>query len=139
MTPRTVAHQAPLSMGFSRQEYWNGLPCPPPGDLPSPRMEPKPLKSNLHWQAGSLPLEPTGKPENMHAAAAKSLQLCPTLCCPMDCSLLGSSAHGILQARILEWVAISYSRGSPHPRDQTHFSCISRWILDHRATWEAHT
>ena len=37
--PRTVAHQAPLSMGFSRQEYWSGLPCPPPGDLPDPAIE----------------------------------------------------------------------------------------------------
>ena len=38
--PWTVAHQAPLSMGFSRQEYWSGLPCPPPGDLPSPEIKP---------------------------------------------------------------------------------------------------
>ena len=44
---------------------------------------------------------------------AKSLKLCPTLCDPRDCSLLGSSVHGILQARILEWVAISFSRGFP--------------------------
>ena len=43
------------------------------------------------------------------AAAAKSLQSCPTLCDPMDCSLLGVSVHGILQARTLEWVAISFS------------------------------
>ena len=43
------------------------------------------------------------------AAAAKSLQLCPTLCDPMDCSPPGSSVHGILQARTLEWVAISFS------------------------------
>ena len=41
----TVAHQPPLSMGFLRQEYWNGLPCPPPGDLPDPRMEPMSLMS----------------------------------------------------------------------------------------------
>ena len=39
-TPWTVAHQAPLSMGFSRQEYWNGLPCPSLGDLPDPGIEP---------------------------------------------------------------------------------------------------
>ena len=38
-TPWTVAHQAPLSMGFPRQEYWSGLPCPPPGDLPNPGTE----------------------------------------------------------------------------------------------------
>ena len=41
MTLWTVAHQAPLSMGFPRQEYWSGLPCPPPGDLPNPGIEPK--------------------------------------------------------------------------------------------------
>ena len=45
-TPWTVAHQAPLSMGFSRQEYWSGLPCPPPGDLPDPRIEPASLTSS---------------------------------------------------------------------------------------------
>ena len=41
VTPWTVAYQAPLSMGFSRQEYWSGLPCPPPGDLPDPEIEPR--------------------------------------------------------------------------------------------------
>ena len=52
-------------MGFSRQEYWSGLPCPPPvgcHDLPDPGIEPTSLTSNLHWQAGSLPLVPPGKP-----------------------------------------------------------------------------
>ena len=52
-------------------------------------------------------------------------QLCPTLCNPVDCSPPGSSVHGILQARILEWVAISFSRGSSPPRDQTRVSCIA--------------
>jgi len=52
-------------------------------------------------------------------------QSCLTLCYPMDCSPLGSSVHGILQARILEFVAISYSRGSSRPRDQIQVSCIS--------------
>ena len=51
-------------------------------------------------------------------------QLCPTLCDPIDCSLPGSSVHGIFQARILEWVAISFSRGSSQPRDQTRVSHI---------------
>ena len=46
------------------------------------------------------------------------------LCDPLDCSLPGSSVHGILQARILEWVAISYSRGSSQPRDRTYVSCL---------------
>ena len=44
-TPGTVAHQAPLSMGFSRQEHWSGLPCPPPGDLPNPGIAPLSLTS----------------------------------------------------------------------------------------------
>ena len=57
-TPWTVAHQAPLSMGFSRQEYWRGLPVPPPGALPHPGIEPKPPT----LQAASLPSEPPGKP-----------------------------------------------------------------------------
>ena len=56
-----VTHQAPLSMGFSKQEYWCGLPCPPPGDLLYPRSNPH-LLCLLHWQVGSLPLAPPGKP-----------------------------------------------------------------------------
>ena len=63
---------------------------------------------------------------------AKSLQSCLTLCDPMDCTLPGSSAHGILQARILKWVAIPFSRGSSQHRDPTHFShvsCIGRGVL----------
>ena len=51
-------------------------------------------------------------------------QLCSTLFDPVDCSLPGSSVHGILQARILEWVTISFSRGSSRPRDRTRVSCI---------------
>ena len=57
-TPWTAAHQAPLSMGFSRQEYWSGLPCPPPWDLPDPGIEPR----SPTWQADSLPSEPPGMP-----------------------------------------------------------------------------
>ena len=52
-------------------------------------------------------------------------------CGPTDCSLLGSSVYGISQTRILEWVAISFSKGSSQLRDQTHVSCIGRWILYH--------
>ena len=52
-------------------------------------------------------------------------QSCPTLCDPMDCSRPGSSAHGILQARVLEWVATPFSRGSSQPRDRTPIFSIS--------------
>ena len=76
-TPWSAAYQAPPSMGFSRQEYWSGVP------LPSPTI--------------------------YSAAAAKLPQSCLTLCDPIDGSPLGSSVPGILQARTLEWVAISFS------------------------------
>ena len=56
-TPWTVAHQAPLSMGFSRQEYWSGLPFPSPGDLPNPGIKP----GSPALQADSLPTELQGK------------------------------------------------------------------------------
>ena len=59
-------------------------------------------------------------------------------CDPIDCSPPGSSVHGISQARILEWVAISFSRRSSQPRDQTHVSCIGRWALYHWATRKAY-
>ena len=65
---------------------------------------------------------------------AKLLQSCPTLCNPMDCGLPGSSVRGILQARILEWVAVSSSRGSSQPRDWTqvfYVFCIGRRVLYH--------
>ena len=57
MTPWTVAHKAPLSMGFPRQEYWSGLPFPYPGDLPNPGIEPR----SSALQAVSLLIEPPGK------------------------------------------------------------------------------
>ena len=69
---------------------------------------------------------------------AKSLQLCPTLCDPMDCSQPGSSVHGILQARILEWVVIPFSKGSSQIRDQTRVSCIAGRFLTVWATREVH-
>ena len=64
----------------------------------------------------------------------KSFQLCLPLCNHMDCSPPGSSVHGILQARILEWIAMSSSRGSFPPRDRTHMFyvfCIGRRVLQH--------
>ena len=62
---------------------------------------------------------------------AKFLQWCLTLCSPINCSLPGSSVHGILQARILEWVVIPSPRGSSQPRDWIHISCIDRQVLYH--------
>ena len=108
----TVAYQASPSMGFSRQEYRSGLPFPSPGDLPDPGIEP----GSPTLQADALPSEPPGKPKNVStyplisaAAAAKSLQSCSTLCNPIDGSPPGSPVPGILQARTLVWIAISFS------------------------------
>ena len=60
-----------------------------------------------------------------HGSGSEVTQLCPTLCDPMDCSLQGSSVHGIFQARVLEWVAISFSRESSRLRDRTWVSHIA--------------
>ena len=68
--PWTVDHQAPLSMGFSRQEYWSGLPFPSPGDLPNPGIEPR----SPAMQADSLPSEPPGKPKNIGVGSLTHLQ-----------------------------------------------------------------
>ena len=67
------------------------------------------------------------KEKNKHCVCvcAKSLQSCLTFCDPMDSSPPGSSVHEILQARLLEWVAMPFSRGSSRPRDRTHVSCGS--------------
>ena len=67
VTPSTVAHQAPPSMGFSRQEYWSGLPFPSPGDLPDPGIE---LRSPT-LQADALTSEPPGKPQEITIPAPK--------------------------------------------------------------------
>ena len=119
MNPWTVAHQAPLSMGFSRQEYWSGLSFPSPGDLPDPGIEP----GFPALEADSLPSEPPGKPhlykkDSQISTPVQSevkvlvTESCPTLCYPMDYSSPGSPVPGILKARTLEWVAIPFSRGS---------------------------
>ena len=62
-----IARQAPVSMRFSRQEYWSGSPCPPPGDLPNPGVEPR----CLALQADSLPCEPSGKPRERLSGSCK--------------------------------------------------------------------
>ena len=68
-TPWAVAHQAPLSMGFSRQEYWSGLPFPSPGDLPDPGIEPR----SPTLKADTLTSEPPGKPYSFHQMSTKDL------------------------------------------------------------------
>ena len=78
VTPWTVAHQATLSMGFPRQEYWSEWPFPPPGDLPNPISNLR-LFCLLHWQAGSLPPVPPGKPDATQMSGPRS---CPLVLLP---------------------------------------------------------
>ena len=98
--------------GISQQKYWSGLPFPAPGNL---------LDSGIRPTSPALAgrfftIEPPGMP-GVGLLTAQSLQLCPTPCDPMDRSPTGSSVHGVFQARILELVAISSSRGSSQPRN----------------------
>ena len=150
MIPWTVARQAPLSMGFPREECWSGLPFPdlhwldpylltPPALVEGFFTTEPPRKSTecvavlclvaqlcptlFNPMDYSLPDtsvrgDSPGKNTRVGchalllaaaAAAAKSLQLCPTLCDPIDGSPSGSAFPGILQARTLEWVAFSFS------------------------------
>ena len=152
VTSCSLAGHPPLSIECSRQEYWTGLPFPPPGDLPDPGINPC-LLCLLHWLVDSLSLSHMGSPDvylcvfpgwekkakgsdiNIHSIVIQQIlesekkrkwsrSVCPTLCNTMDCSLPGSSVHGIFQAKILEWVAISFFRGSSRPRDWTRVSHI---------------
>ena len=130
-TTWTAACQTPLSMGFSRQEYWSGMPFPSPGIFLT-----QGLNLCLLICSRFFTTEAAGKPLLL---CMWSRSVCPTLCSPIDCSLPGSSVHGIFQARVLEWVAISFSRGSSQPRDWTSVSltvvrCFTIW-----ATCEVYT
>ena len=116
VTPWTVAHQTPRSMDSPGKSTGVGCHAPLQGIFLTQGSNPC-LLNLLHWQAGSLPLTSPGKPSMtpqhhltfFAAAAAKSLQSCSTLCDPIDGSPPGSSFPGILQARVLEWVTISFS------------------------------
>ena len=139
-TPWTVAYQASPSMGFSRQEYWSGLPFPSPGDLSDPGIEPLPtqgLNPDLPHCRQSFTIWATREvyQEAIRKGAEKRFakilikgkmmpklielkwkvlvaQLCLTLCNLMDFSPPSSLFHGIFHARLLEWAAIPFSRGS---------------------------
>ena len=125
--PWTVAYQVPPSMWFSRQEYWNGLPFPFPGDLRNSGIEPR----SPTFQADTLTSEPPGKPN-----LSNNRKILPD---PLPVWLFSTpwSVHGILQARVLEWVAFPFSRGSSQPRDWTQVSCIAGGIFTSWATWKA--
>ena len=92
------------------------------------------VSSSVQWNRSCLaaPGENMGWLKTANSSVAVSvIQSCPTLCNPMDCSLPGSSVHGVLQARILGWVAISFFRGSFQPWDRTLGLLCFRQILYH--------
>ena len=99
----TVGHRAPLSTGFSRQEYWSGLPCPPPGSLPNPGIKPV----SPAFQMDSLSVSHQGGPGKSYSDLVA--KLCLTI---WDPTVAHQAPHGISQASILERVAISFFKGS---------------------------
>ena len=133
-TSWTVAHQAPLSMGFSRQEYWSGLPFPSPGDLPDPGIKPR----SPALQADSLPTELWGKPYEWDSVQSSSIaQLCQTLCEPMDCSMPGLPVHCQLPEFMqihVHWVSDgiqpSHPLSSPSPPafDLSQHQGLFKWV-----------
>ena len=151
-----AAQQAPLSLGFSRQEHWSGYlrlysnkyvfqsflmawitsnSC----QFPELKLRDISLTANSPNIRREYPATLAHLVFEYHISrslcvCAKLLQSCLTLCNPMDCSPTGSSVHGILQARILEWIAVPFSRWSSLPRDWTRISYVSsigRWVLYH--------
>ena len=82
------------------------------------------MGDHMQWTLKQIITEEGGLQYNEAEGEGEVAQSCPTLCDPVDRNLLGFSVHGILQARILEWTAISFSRGSSQTRDQTQVSRI---------------
>ena len=110
MTPWTIALQAPLSMGFSRQEFWCGLPCPPPGNLPNPGIEPR----SPTLQADSSLSEPPGKLKNIGVGSLSLLQgIFPTQ----------KSIQGLLYCRRILY-QLSYQRSPRYTTVRVHCSQV---------------
>ena len=118
--PWTVACQAPLSMGFSRQEYWSGLPGPSPGDLPHPGLNP----GLLHCRQILYHLSHQGSPKQyIRSDQIRSVpQSCPTLCDPMNHSTPGLPIHHQLPEftqthvhRVSDAIHPSHPLSSPSP------------------------
>ena len=107
-TPRTAAFQAPPSTGFSRQEYWSGVPYTDTKII-FPVMRTFKIYSLSKFKTMQYSIIIYSHYAAAAAAAAKSSQSCPTLCDPIDGSPPGSPVPGILQARTLEWLAVSFS------------------------------
>ena len=123
-----AAHQAPPSLGFSRQEQWSGLPFPSPDYL---------WKLELLLVFICFRLFTCLFYNPLATATAKSLQPCPTPCDPIDSLLPGSSIPGILQARTLEWVAISFFNVWRWKVKVKSFSCVRLLATSWTAAYQA--
>ena len=123
----TIAHQAPLSMGFPRQEYWSGLPFPSPGDLSNPGIK----STSPVWRVDSLPLTSV-------LCYGKSLSCVQFFATPWTIARQHPLFIRILQAGVLEWVAVPSSRGSSQPRNRTGASCFAGGFFTSWAIREAH-
>ena len=130
-TPWTVASQAPLSMGFSRQEYWSGLPYPTPGDLPDPGIEPASL---LHWQAGSFTTSGTWETHSWSYTYAYDDEASRIPTKPRSFCNFPSINQRHHHAPSL---FLTFSRWSSWLRDWTRVSCVGRRIPYYSATKEA--
>ena len=127
---------APLGLQWLLGRKWLWLQLPPGHPDPQTRPSSSSSVASGHWQLlGGFPCPWLATQLSITHVTGVCAQSCPTLSNPTDCSPPGSSVHGILQARILEWAAMPFSRGSSWPRDLTHISCFGRRILYHWATW----
>ena len=97
------------------------------------------FKLNLHWLCTKVFFRGLLCTNFPSLTESEVTQSCPILCDPRDCNLSGSSVHAIFQARVLEWVAISFSRGPSQPRDWTRVSHIAGRCFMVWATREVHT
>ena len=141
VTLSTVACQALLFMGFFREEYWSGLPFPPPVDLPKPGIAPLSLVSAA-LAGGFFTTEPSGKPLNVYMlCCAKSLQSCSALCNPIDCSLPGLLSMGFSRQEYCSGLPFPSPGDLPDPGIEPvslRSLALAGGFFTTRATWERH-
>ena len=130
-TPWTAAHQAPLSTGVSRQEYWSGFP------FPSPLLHSRWILYQLSNKGSPRIVELVAYPFSSRSSRPRNWTRVSCLAGGFFTNWAIREAHGILQARILEWVVFLFSRGSSQPRDRTQVSCIADGFFTNWAIREA--
>ena len=120
-SPVTVAHQAPLPMEFSRQEYWSGLPFPPPGDLPNPGTEPMSPASPALTGVFFTPEIPGNVAESVNEVT----QLCLALCDPKDCSIAYQAPMSMELSRQEYWNGLPFPPPGDRPDPRIKPVCLA--------------